>query len=191
MRAYRYQDLSRFERPRGIRERPAWFVQLWWLIEALLVRPSPQACYGWRRLVLRVFGAKIGRRALVRPGVRVTFPWKLTIGDYCWIGDNVVLDTISAITIGDHAVISQGAYLCTGTHDHHDVKFPVRAFPIVIGPECWVAARALVGPGVTIARGAVVGACSVVLKDIAEGTIVAGVPAKPVGHRGDAKNAGG
>ena len=143
----------------------------------------PQAFYSWRCFVLRLFGAKIGDKVLIRPGARITFPWKVTIGDYCWIGDNATLYSIAEITIGEHSVISQDAYLCTGTHDHRDIAFPLVASPIAIESECWVAARAYVSPGVRIGRGALVGACSVVLTDVPPATIVAGVPARIVARR--------
>jgi putative colanic acid biosynthesis acetyltransferase WcaF len=174
----RYQDLSRFRLPEGFRGRPAWFVQLWWLFEALLVRPSPQALYSWRRFAWRLFGAEVGRKVLIRPGARVTFPWKVAIGDYCWIGDNATLYSVAQITIGEHSVVSQESYLCAGTHDHCDRSFPLVPSPITVEPECWIAARAFVGPGVTIGRGAVVGACSVLLTDVPPATIVAGNPAR-------------
>src|SRR5215470_5837497 len=76
-----FQDLSRFRLAEGLRGRPAWFVQLWWLFDALFVRPTPQVLYSWRRFAWRLFGAKLGRNVLIRPGVRVTFPWKVTVGD--------------------------------------------------------------------------------------------------------------
>jgi putative colanic acid biosynthesis acetyltransferase WcaF len=105
------------------------------------------------------------------------------IGDYCWIGDNATLYSVDMISIGEHSVVSQDAYLCTGTHDHSDISFSLIASPIIIEPECWIAARAFVGPGVRIGRGAVVGACSVILSDVPPATIVAGVPARTVGIR--------
>jgi putative colanic acid biosynthesis acetyltransferase WcaF len=178
-----FQDLSRFRLPEGSRGRPAWFVQLWWLFDAFFVRPAPQALYSWRRFVLRLFGAKVGRNVLIRPGVRVTFPWKVVIGDHCWIGDNATLYSVAKITIGEHSVVSQDAYLCTGTHDHSDISFSLISSPITIEPECWIAARAFVGPGVRIGRGAVVAACSVMLSDVPPATIVAGIPAHTVGIR--------
>jgi putative colanic acid biosynthesis acetyltransferase WcaF len=178
-----FQDLSRFRLPRGSRGRPTWFVQLWWLFDALFVRPTPQGFYFWRRFALRLFGATVGRKVLVRPGVRVTFPWKVVIGDYCWIGDNATLYSVANITIGEHSVISQEAYLCTGTHDHCDMSFSLVASPITAEPECWIAARTFVGPGVRIGRGAVVGVGAVVLSDVEPATIVAGVPARKLGIR--------
>jgi len=158
-------------------------VQLWWLFDALLVRPLPQAFYPWRRFILRLFGAKLGWKVLIRPGVRIVFPWKLVVGDHCWIGDNATLYNIAPITIGEHSVISQDAYLCTGTHDYREVSFPLIASAIAVESECWIAAGAFVGPGVTIRYGAVVGAGSVVLSDVESATIVAGIPARKVGLR--------
>lgn len=147
------------------------------------MRPTPQALYSWRRFILRLFGAEIGGNVLIRPGVRVTFPWNVVIGDYCWIGDNATMYSVGRITIGEHSVVSQYAYLCAGTHDHTDISFPLILSPITVEPECWISARAFVGPGVRIGRGAVVGACSVLLSDVAPGAIVAGVPARVVGTR--------
>ena len=167
----KFQDLSKFLVPKGQRGRPAWFVQLWFIFETLFIRWTPQALYPWRRVAFRLFGAKIGRRVLIRPGVHVTFPWKLTVGDHCWIGDNATLYNVERITIGEHSVVSQEAYLCTATHDHREVSFPVIASPIHIGAECWIAARAFVGPGVQIGQGAVVGACSVLLEDVPPATL--------------------
>ncbi len=183
MRPNQFQDLSRFQLPSASRGRPAWFVQFWWMVDALFVRPTPQVLYGWRRFIWRLFGASIGRNVLIRPGVRVTFPWKLVVGDHCWIGDNATLYSVDTITIGEHSVISQEAYLCAGTHDHHDISFSLVTSPVTVEPECWIAARVFVGPGVQIGRGAVVGACSVVLSDVPSATIVAGSPARVVGMR--------
>jgi putative colanic acid biosynthesis acetyltransferase WcaF len=179
----KFQDLSQFRLPLGARGRPAWFVQFWWLFDALFVRSTPQVLYSWRRFALRMFGAEIGHNVLIRPGVRVTFPWNITIGDYCWIGDNATLYSIGRISIGAHSVVSQEAYLCAATHDHADVSFPLVVSPITVEPECWIAARAFVGPGVRLGRGAVVGACAVLLTDAPPGTVMAGIPARVIGSR--------
>jgi putative colanic acid biosynthesis acetyltransferase WcaF len=90
---------------------------------------------------------------------------------------------VDEITIGEHCVVSQEAYLCAGTHDYRDISFPLLASPIKVESECWIAARAFVGPGVSIGRGAVIGACTVVLSDVPTATIVAGSPAHKVGIR--------
>ena len=178
-----FQDIASFKRPDERRGRSAWFVQFWWIFEALLVRPTPQVLYAWRRFAWRLFGARVGRNVLIRPGVHVTFPWNVEIGDYCWIGDNVTLYSIAQITIAEHSVVSQEAYLCTASHDHLDPSFPLITSPITLESECWIAARVFVGPGVRIGRGAVVGACSLIVSDAPPATIMAGIPARKIGER--------
>lgn len=134
--------------------------------------------FAWRRFLLRLFGAGIGQGVLIRPTASVTYPWKLTIGDWSWVGDHATLYTLGEITIGDNAVVSHHAYLCTGSHDYSRPTFDQFAKPIHVESESWIAVGVFVGPGVTIGRGAVVGACSVVLNDVPEMTICAGNPLK-------------
>ena len=177
------QDLKSFVLPPNFRGRPAWFVQLWWIVQATAFRCSPQFLYGWRRFLLRLFGAKIGRGVIIRPTVEITYPWKLTIGDYSWIGDHATLYTLGEIRIGDNACVSQYCYLTTAYHDYTRPTFDMIGSFVVIEPEAWLATRVFVAPGVTIGRGAVVGACSVVLKDIPAMMICGGNPAKPLRPR--------
>ena len=179
----KYQDLSNPKVPPGFRGRPAWFVQLWWIIQSLFFHTSPQFMYGWRRFLLRAFGARIGKGVLIRPSVRVTYPWKLHIGDWSWIGDGVTLYSLGEITIGDHAVVSQHSYLCTGSHDYNQISFDLYAAPIQVESEAWVASQVFVGPGVTIGHGAIVGAASVVLNNVPAGMICAGYPVKVIRSR--------
>ena len=180
---HRYQDLSTFRMPPGFRGRPAWVVQLWWVVEALLFRPSPQFMYGWRRWLLRRFGASVGKEAIIRPTVRTQFPWKVSIGEYAWIGDDVVLYSLGPIHIGPHAVVSQKTYLCTGSHDPARTDFPIYSQPITIGAECWIATDVYVGPGVTVGRGTLVGARSSVFKDLPAGKVCLGSPARVIRDR--------
>lgn len=179
----RYQDLSTFAMPEGFRGRPAWVVQLWWIVEALLFRPSPQFMYGWRRWLLRQFGASIGREVVIRPTVRTQFPWKVSIGDYAWVGDDVVLYSLGEISIGAHAVISQKSYLCTGSHDPGRRDFTIFSLPIRIETECWIATDVYVAPGVTVGRGTLVGARSSVFGDLPAGKICLGTPARVIKDR--------
>lgn len=178
-----YQDLSRFTLPAQFRGRSAIAVQLWWIAQSLLIHPTPQFMYGWRRRILRLFGAKIGENVIIRPSVRVTYPWKLEIGDNSWIGDNVELYTLGPIRIGRNCVVSQGSYLCTGSHDRRDSAFAIFAKPIVVEDEAWVASQTFIAPGVTVGRGAVVGVRSLVLKDVPAGMVVTGSPAEVRGPR--------
>jgi putative colanic acid biosynthesis acetyltransferase WcaF len=179
----RYQDLSQFKVPPGFRGRPGWYVQLWWLTHALLFRPSPQIAYGWRRMLLRCFGAKVGAGVIIRPSVEVTYPWKVTIGAHAWIGDNATLYSLGEIEIGDHSVVSQNSYLCAGDHDYRSVDFAIRGRPIKIGTQVWIASDVYVAPGVTINDGVLVGARSSVMRSMPKGFVCFGNPARPVKRR--------
>jgi putative colanic acid biosynthesis acetyltransferase WcaF len=178
-----FQDLSKFKFPAGFRGRSAAMVQLWWAIDSVLFRTSPQVLYGWRRFLLRLFGARIGRQVKIRPSVTVTYPWKVQIGDYSWIGDGVDLYSLAEIRIGCHTVVSQGCYICAGTHNRKDVAFPIEAMPIEIEDQVWIASQVFIGPGVRVGRGAVVGMRSLVLKDIPPGVFACGHPARVRGER--------
>lgn len=182
-RLCRYQDLSRFTLPQGFRGRSAGWVQLWWIVQASLFRHSPQFAYGWRRWLLRAFGAQVGRNVLLRPSVTVTYPWKVSIGDWSWIGDDAHLYSLGPIRIGSHAVVSQGSYVCTGSHDMTRPGFDIHSMETVIEDEAWLAARVFVMPGVRIGRGAVVAAGSLVASDLPGGQVCFGHPARPVRPR--------
>ncbi|KHD08202.1 acyl transferase [Candidatus Thiomargarita nelsonii] len=177
------QDLSQFKLPKDFRGRPAWIVQLWWLTQSTLFGLSPQFMYRWRRWLLRLFGAKIGKSVLIRPTARITYPWKVSIGDWSWIGDNVELYSLGEIEIGANTVISQKSYICTGGHDFRLPSFDIYAKKIQIGSEVWIATDVFVAPGVVIGNGAVVGARSTVLHNLPAKMISFGNPAKPTRSR--------
>ncbi|WP_206241986.1 putative colanic acid biosynthesis acetyltransferase [Novosphingobium terrae] len=178
-----YQDLSRFRVQDGFRERSGLVVLAWQIVQATLFRLSPQPLYGWRRFLLSAFGAKVGQGVIIRPSARVTYPWKVTLGDHCWIGDDAELYSLGPITVGAHAVVSQRSYICAGTHDYEDITFPLVARPVVIEAEAWVATGCFVAPGVTVGRGAIVAATSTVTRDVPPGMIVAGAPAQVLRER--------
>src|SRR5690606_4374382 len=127
----------------------------------------------------RLFGASVGRHARVRPTVEVTYPWKLTLGDWSVIGDGVVLYSLAEIHVGEHAVISQRSYICAGSHDYRSASFDIVAEPVTIGARSWLAADVFVAPGVRVGEGAVVGARSTVLRDLPPMTVCLGTPAVP------------
>lgn len=156
---------------------------LWMFTQGTLFRFSFHNWYAWRRFLLRCFGARIGRGVRIRPSVRIEIPWHLEIGEGSIVGDFAILYCLGRITIGRHAVISQYAHLCAGTHDYTTRRFPLIRRPIRIGDEAWVAADAFIGPGVKIGDRAVVGARSTVIRDVAPDDIVAGSPAKFVKKR--------
>ena len=115
--------------------------------------------------------------------MQITYPWKLSIGDHAWIGDDVVLYTLGQIAIGAHAVVSQRSYLCTGSHDYTRETFDIFARSIVIGAQAWLATDVFVAPGVEIGAGTVVGARSSVFKSLPAGVVASGSPAKVVRAR--------
>lgn len=178
-----YQNLSKFKLPDGFRGRSAFITQLWWLTQSCLFSSSPQFMYAWRRFLLRLFGAKIGANVIIRPSVKITYPWKLTIGDNSWIGDDVVLYTLAEVIIGKNSVISQRSYICTGSHDFTKNDFPIYAKIINIHDSVWIATDVFVAPGITIHRNCVIGARSSVFNDLAEDFVYLGSPAKPVKPR--------
>jgi putative colanic acid biosynthesis acetyltransferase WcaF len=171
MRKPDYQRLDHFKLPPNFRGRSGGFVQLWWLVHSTLFAWSPQFMYGWRRFLLRLFGARIGQGVLLRPSVRITYPWKLSIGDYSWIGDEVDLYTLGKIEIGAQVAISQRSYLCTGNHDLTKPTFDIFSQPIVVQDQAWVASDVFIAPGVTIGFGCVVGARSTVFNDLPAGKV--------------------
>lgn len=181
----KYQNLNTYRTPVNFRGRSKIRVQLWWVVYGLFFKPSPQFLYGWRRFLLRSFGARIGKDVILRPSCQITYPWKLTLGDNCWIGDEVVLYTLGEIEIGANAVISQRSYICTGTHDYKSSDFAISAHKIEIGEKCWLATDVYVAPGVSIGSGTVVGARSSVFKNLPEGKIAIGTPAKIIKNRID------
>jgi putative colanic acid biosynthesis acetyltransferase WcaF len=152
-----YQDLSLFVLPKGFRGRSAFTVQLWWIIQDTLFRLSPQALFGWRVFLLRCFGAKLGKNVRIRPTVRVNFPWKLSIGDNVWVGDDCIFYNLAHISLGSNVALAHSVYLCTGLHDYTQVEFPISAQPIRVEDQVWLTNDIFVGPGVTVGRGCVVG----------------------------------
>ncbi|QOZ11547.1 WcaF family extracellular polysaccharide biosynthesis acetyltransferase [Bradyrhizobium sp. CCBAU 51765] len=178
-----FQKLDQFRVPPGFRGRGAVVVLLWQVVQSTLFALSPQPFFAWRRFLLRLFGAKIGRKVLLRPTVRVTYPWKTEIGDYSWIGDHVELYSLDCISIGSHSVISQRSYLCTGSHDMADLAFSYITAPITVGDQVWIASDVFVAPGVKVGRGAVVGARSTVREDVPPEVVAIGEPARVVRDR--------
>lgn len=179
----KYQDLSKFSLPKNFRGRNSIIVVLWWSIQSTLFAISPQPFFKWRVFLLRIFGAKIGKNVRIRSNVKVTYPWKVKIGNNCWIGDNCNLYSLGEITIGNDVALAHQVYLCTGNHNYSKVTFDILAEPIIIEDEVWLPNDVFVGPGVTIGKGCVVGARSTVLKDLPTGMICFGYPAKPIRKR--------
>lgn len=162
---------------------------LWEIAWQVLFRPTPRwALHGWRRGLLRLFGAKIGEGSLVAPSCFVWAPWKLTMGAYSILGDGVDCYTMAPVVIGSKVAVSQRAFLCTGTHDIRSLLRPLVTKRIVIGDHAWICSQAFVGPGVAIGEGAVIAACACVVKDVKAWDIVGGNPAVFIKKRELAKS---
>lgn len=154
-----------------------------WALATPLFRCSPRPLFGWRNLLLRIFGAKIGRGVHVDPGARIEIPWNLELGENAAVGAGVWVYNLGPICIGARATVSHRAHLCGGSHDYADPSLPLLRTGLAIGDDAWVCADAFVGPGVTVGEGAVVGAAAVAMRDVEPWTVVAGNPARVVKQR--------
>jgi putative colanic acid biosynthesis acetyltransferase WcaF len=163
--------------------RPTWIQVLWYCMGLPVLRSSLVPFSSVRRRLLRCFGAQVGRGVVIKPGVRVKYPWRLRVGDHAWIGEDVWIDNLAEVSIGAHACLSQGAYLCTGNHNWSDPAFGLVVKPISIERGAWVGAKALIGPGTTVQEGAIVTAGGVAVKTIPAYEIHSGNPARFVKHR--------
>jgi putative colanic acid biosynthesis acetyltransferase WcaF len=156
---------------------------LWEVVYRVLFRTSPRPLRTWRNFLLRVFGAKIDRTAVIYPTARIWAPWNLTMAPYSCLASDVDCYCVARITIGAHSVISQYTYLCGASHDYRRPRLPLTPAPIVIEDQVWVAADVFVGPGVRIGQGTVVGARSTVVSDLPAWKVCVGTPAKPIKDR--------
>jgi putative colanic acid biosynthesis acetyltransferase WcaF len=156
---------------------------LWAFFQLPFLRGTPKQLSFLRVGLLKLFGARIAGGCLICGGVRVWEPWNLEMGAHSVVGTGAEIYNLAKITIGANAVISQDAYLCSASHDYTDKAFPLFSKPISIGSGAWVASKAFIGPGVSIGEGTVIGACSVVTKDMPAWMVCAGNPCKPIKPR--------
>ena len=154
-----------------------------WGFGSWLIRLSPRPCFGWRRFVLRCFGARIGKGVHIYSSSKVYFPWNLEIGDWSAIGEEAFIYNLGLVRIGSRVTISQRAHLCAGTHDYTKADMPLLKIPVEICDQVWVCADAFVGPGVVVGAGAVVGARAVVVGNVDPWTVVGGNPARVIKRR--------
>ncbi len=165
-----------------VRGRPAVVEAAWYWLGQPLVRGRWLAWSEARQLVLTLFGARIGKQVRLHSGLRVKFPWYLTIGDGCSIGESVWIDNLAPVTLGAGVRISAGVYLCTGNHDWSSTNMKLFCRPISVLEGAVIGAKATVCPGVTVGRGAKLTAGSVASRDIADGETHSGNPAAAVGR---------
>lgn len=156
---------------------------LWQLVWLLLYRPTPRLFHAWRCLLLRLFGARLGKAVHPYPSARIWAPWNLEMGDHACLSEGVDCYCVAPIRIGAHSTVSQYSFLCTASHDYTCADMPLVTAPITLGERVWVTADVFVGPGVTIGDGAVVTARSSVFHDLPPWMVARGTPAVPVKAR--------
>lgn len=175
------QDGRGQRNPYGLGERLARL--LWAVTSCCLFRPVPKLFGFWHRFLLRLFGARLGKGVLIYPSARIFLPWRVRMGDYSILGPDVLLYSLGHVEIGRHTVISMRASVYAGTHDYTDPRMPLIRSPVTIGEGCWICAEAYIGPGVRVGDGSVVGARSVVVKDLPPHMVCAGHPCVPIKPR--------
>lgn len=156
---------------------------VWNVVYQLLFRFSPIPFHRWRSFLLTLFGAKVGKGVKVYPKVKIWAPWTLDLGEQCGIANGAILYSQGKITIGRRTTVSQGVHLCAGSHDYTKLGFPLITKPIDIGSQVWIATEAFIHPGITIGEGCVIGARSVVTKNMPPWMVCAGYPCKPLKTR--------
>jgi len=166
-----------FSRGRSRVVEALWLLCQWALVSSWV----PGAVH--RCWLLRLFGAKIGKRVNIKPGLRVKFPWRLEVGDDSWLGEDVWIDNLDLVRIGSDCCISQRCYICTGNHDWSRTTFDLITQPVQIQDGAWIASSSIIGPGVTVGRGAVLTLGSVTSKNLEPWTIYRGAPAQEVQKR--------
>lgn len=174
-------DISHCPSPHSFLNKVARVV--WGCVWLMLYRPSPKVLHGWRRFLLRIFGARIGVNAHPYPSARIWAPWNLEMGDHSCLSEKVDCYSVAAVRLGPHATVSQYSFLCTASHNYSHPNMPLVTATIIVEAGAWVAADVFVGPGVRIGEGAVVGARSTVIRDVGDWLVVAGNPAKVIGKR--------
>lgn len=179
-----YQHLDQFDPSKGLdRGRSKRFEAVWYLLKCsffLSPLPWPGRLKVW---LLRRFGATVGEGVVIKPRVNIHFPWKLSLGDHVWIGEEVFILNFEPCVIESRSCISQRAFLCGGNHDFRRLDFPYRNGPIFIREQSWIGAQVFVAPNVTIGKGCVVAAGSIITQDQPEGMICSGNPCRAIRPR--------
>lgn len=152
----------------------------WYFINAIFFKSAVNLSSGLKIFFLKLFGASVGEGVVIKPAVNIKYPWKLIIGNHSWIGEEVWIDNLSEVVIGNNVTISQGALLLTGSHDHTKETFDFISLPIIIEDGGWIGARAVVSGGVTCYTHSILGVNSVAESNLSAYVIYKGNPAVPV-----------
>lgn len=175
-------DLSAF-RTGSYSAGPRWKVFAWYFVNYYIFNSALPFPYGFKSWLLRAFGARVGKGLVIKTKVRIKNPWRLQIGEHCWIGESVWIDNLEEVTIGNHVCLSQGAMLLTGNHDYTRADFPYRLGKIALADGVWIGAQAVVCPGVECGTHAILTVSSVASRNLEAWQIYAGNPAAIVRTR--------
>jgi putative colanic acid biosynthesis acetyltransferase WcaF len=156
---------------------------LWYFTNIVFFKNPFNIFSGSKTFLLKLFGAKLGKAVLIKPGVNIKYPWKLAIGDHCWIGEDVWIDNLSDVIIGNNVTLSQGALLLTGSHDHTKETFDFISLRVVLEDGVWIGAKGVVFGGVTAGSHSILGINSVAEKNLQPYLVYKGNPAIPVIER--------
>lgn len=176
-------DLKNYNQSWFHRGRSVVVVLIWYFIQHTLFKFPIHNLYNYRNFLLRIFGCKIGKGVKIRRTCEITYPWKVKIGDYTWIDDEVILYSLDNITIGKNCSISRRSFVCTGSHNVNDKKFSLIVKPVVVNDATWIQAECFIGQGITIGKNCVVLARSSVFKDLPQNMICKGIPCIPYKER--------
>ncbi|MFP4089242.1 MAG: WcaF family extracellular polysaccharide biosynthesis acetyltransferase [Cyclobacteriaceae bacterium] len=172
-------DLSTFNNAWYKPGKPLFIRLLWYYTNALFFKSSWMLIPGIKPYLLRLFGARVGKGVIIKPNVNIKYPWKLSIGNYVWIGENAWIDNLDEVSIGNHVCISQGAMLLCGSHNYKKTSFDLMTAGIVLQDGVWIGAHAVVCPGVTCASHSILSVSSVANSNLLPHTIYQGNPAQP------------
>ena len=156
---------------------------LWYFVNIIFFKSSLFPFNSLKLFLLRIFGCSLGKGVVIKPNVNIKYPWKLSLGNYVWIGEQVWIDNLDNVTIGNHVCISQGAILICGSHDYKKPSFDLITKEIILNDGVWVGAKSIILPGVVAESHAILSAGSVMTKNLENYTIYRGNPAKKVGLR--------
>ena len=170
----RKQILKDYKLPKNwTRGKNIFYEMIWQIFFKPLISSSVPGTI-WRKFILIAFGAKLGRCIRLSPGIKIKMPWRLSVGNYSWIGEDVWIDNLSMVKIGNNVCISQGVYLCTGNHDFKKINFNLICEPIIINSESWIGAKVIIGPGNIIGKGSVIKMGSIITQSVPPQSIFSG-----------------
>lgn len=176
-------DLSSFDNSWYKPGRSTLVLMLWYAVNALVFKSYLCPFLGIKVFLLRLFGAEIGKGVMIKPNVNIKYPWRLKVGDHSWIGEEVWIDNLADISIGENCCLSQGCFLLCGNHDYKKATFDLMVEPIVLENGSWVGAKSTIAPGAHLKSHSIISAASFFSGIAEEYTIYAGNPAKEVRRR--------